>query len=198
MARAVPLLGSDGPGHQALAAGGVDMITSGSDARYALLGARAVGEETLNRFGETGTLRGANGIAVAPDGKLYVTLSTGIACIDTSTGEPTRLPQPDTVVTGGCDGLYWQDGDLFGVQNGTSPGRVIRIALADKGQRIAGLTVLQSHHHPEFDEPTTGAIANGALHVIGNSYVAHYQPDGTIKNAGDLKGTAIIAVPLRR
>jgi hypothetical protein len=155
-------------------------------------------ERALNRFGETGALRGANGIAVAPDGKLYVTLSTGIARIDTTTGEPTRLPQPDTVVTGGCDGLYWHDGDLFGVQNGTNPGRVIRIALADKGQRIAGLTVLQSHHHPDFDEPTTGAIANGTLHVIGNSYVAHYQPEGTIKNAADLKGTAIVAVPLRR
>jgi hypothetical protein len=72
------------------------------------------------------------------------------------------------------------------------------MALADKGTRIAGLTVLQSHHHPDFVEPTTGTIANGALHVIGNSYVRHYQPDGTIKDEGDLKGTAIVAVPLKR
>ena len=57
--------------------------------------------------------------------------------------------------------------------------------------------MLQSHHHPDFDEPTTGAIANNALHVIGNSCVSHYQPDGTLKNAGNLKGAAIIAVPLR-
>lgn len=58
--------------------------------------------------------------------------------------------------------------------------------------------MLQSHHHPDFDEPTTGAIANSALHVIGNSYAGHYQPDGTIKDTADLKGTAVIAVPLRR
>ena len=108
----------------------------------------------------------------------------------------TRLPQPDTVVTGGIDGLYWHDGDLFGIQNSTNPGRVVRIALAEKGTRVAGLTVLQSYQHPEFDEPTTGAIANGALNVIGNSYVGHYQPDGTIKDAAELKGTAIVAVPL--
>lgn len=152
----------------------------------------------LTRFGETGALRGANGIAVAADGTLYVALSTGIARVDTTTGVPTRLPQPDTVVTGGIDGLYWHGGDLFGVQNVTNPGRVIRVALADNGTRIAGLTVLQSHHHPDFNEPTTGAIANSALYVIGNSYVAHYQPDGTIKNPGDLKGTAIIAVPLAK
>ncbi len=29
---------------------GIDMVTSGSDIRFALLGARAVGEETLIRF----------------------------------------------------------------------------------------------------------------------------------------------------
>ena len=154
-------------------------------------------EKALTKFGATGALRGANGIALAPDGALYVTLSTGIARVDTATGEPTRLPQPDTVVTGGIDGLYWHDGDLIGIQNSTNPGRVIRIALTDKGMRIAGVTVLQSHHHPEFDEPTTGAIANGALHVIANSYVGHYQPDGTIKDTADLKRTAIVAVPLQ-
>lgn len=154
-------------------------------------------EKALTKFGATGALRGANGIALAPDGALYVTLSTGIARVDTTSGEPTRLPQPDTVVTGGIDGLYWHDGDLIGIQNSTNPGRVIRIALTDKGMRIAGVTVLQSHHHPEFDEPTTGAIANGALHVIANSYVGHYQPDGTIKDTADLKRTAIVAVPLQ-
>jgi len=50
MARAVPFLGHEGPGQQILTVGGIDMITSTSDSRFALLGARAVGEETLNRF----------------------------------------------------------------------------------------------------------------------------------------------------
>jgi len=154
-------------------------------------------EKALTKFGATGALRGANGIALTPDGALYVTLSTGIARVDTTSGEPTRLPQQDTVVTGGIDGLYWHDGDLIGIQNSTNPGRVIRIALTDKGMRIGGVTVLQSHHHSEFEEPTTGAIANGALHVIANSYAGHYQPDGTIKDTADLKRTAIVAVPLQ-
>jgi hypothetical protein len=154
-------------------------------------------ERTFTRLGETGGVRGANGITFSSDGTLYVTLSTGIARVDTATGAVTRLPQPDTVVTGGIDGLYWHDGNLLGIQNSTNPGRVVRIALAENGSRVAGLTVLQSYHHPDFDEPTTGAIANGALNVIGNSYVGHYQPDGTIKNAAQLKGTSIVAVPLR-
>ncbi len=50
MAGAVPLLGAEGPGQQMLTIGGIDMITSGSDTRFALLGAPRIGEETLNRF----------------------------------------------------------------------------------------------------------------------------------------------------
>ena len=153
-------------------------------------------EKTLTRLGAAGTLRGANGIALSADGALYVAISTGIARLNLETGEPTRLPQPDTVVTGGIDGLSWHEGDLLGIQNVTNPGRVVRIALAENGTRIGGLTVLQSHHHPDFDEPTTGTVAKGALHVVGNSHVKRYQPDGTLKDGESLRGTAIVAVPL--
>jgi len=154
-------------------------------------------EKTVTPFGAKGALPGANGITLAPDGKLYVAISTGIARIDLSTGAPTRLSQPDTDVTGGCDGLYWHGGDLVGIQNVTNPGRVIRIVLAEQGTRISGITVLQSHHHPEFTEPTTGAIAADELCVVANSYVGHFQPNGSIKDPGQLKPTAIIAVPLK-
>ena len=153
-------------------------------------------EKTLTLLGSKGTVAGANGITLGVDGNLYVAISTGIAKIDTSTGTPMRLPQPDTVVTGGCDGLYWYEGDLIGIQNVTNPGRVVRIKLADNGTSVAGLIVLQSHHHPDFAEPTTGTIAHGALNVIANSYVGHFQPDGTLKDQDQLKGTAIVGVPL--
>ncbi len=50
MARAVPLVGHEGPGQQLLVLGSLDMITSSSDARFFLLGDSEVGEETLIRF----------------------------------------------------------------------------------------------------------------------------------------------------
>jgi quinol-cytochrome oxidoreductase complex cytochrome b subunit len=50
MARAVPLIGHEGPAQQLLTIGGIDLITSASDSRFILLGARSVGEETLIRF----------------------------------------------------------------------------------------------------------------------------------------------------
>ena len=179
----------------AVAADGTLYVTDSESGTIFRKGAK---DGTLAPFGAEGAVRGANGITLSPDGTLYVATSTGIARVNRETGAASRLPQPDTVVTGGIDGLYWDEGDLVGVQNGTNPGRVIRIALTGQGSRIAGITVLQSHHHPDFDEPTTGAISDGALYVIGNSYVGRYQPDGTITNPKELKATAIIAVPLHR
>ena len=74
------------------------------------------GDTALAPFGPAQSMRGANGIAVAADGTVYVTLSTGIARLDID-GTPHRMTQPDSVVTAGIDGLYWHDGDLVGVQN---------------------------------------------------------------------------------
>jgi quinol-cytochrome oxidoreductase complex cytochrome b subunit len=51
MARASPFLGHEGPGNQFLMLGdGVPLIHSGSDARFALIAGRTIGEMTLNRF----------------------------------------------------------------------------------------------------------------------------------------------------
>jgi sugar lactone lactonase YvrE len=168
-----------------------------TDSASGTLFRKKAAEKMLTRVGAKGALPGANGITLGANGSLYVAISTGIARINLSTAAPTRLPQPDTVVTGGCDGLYWYKHDLVGIQNVTNPGRVIRIALADQGTRISEVTVLQSHHHPEFTEPTTGVIAGDVLYVIANSYVGHFQPNGSMKDLGQLRPTTIIAVPLK-
>ena len=50
MARAHPFIGSEGPGASLLAIGDINLVHSGSDVRFALLGGRFVGEATLLRF----------------------------------------------------------------------------------------------------------------------------------------------------
>lgn len=154
-------------------------------------------ESGFTRLGEDGALRGANGVAVAPDGTVYVTLSTGVARVDPGSGKVERMPQPDTVVTGGIDGLYWFEGSLLGVQNAANPGRVVRIALSEDGYRISGLAVLQSHHHPAFDEPTTGVLVGRTFHVIANSHLGRYQPDRSLADPATLKPTVLLAVPVQ-
>ena len=176
---------------------GPDETIYATDSATGTLFRKKPDEKTLTPFGTKSALPGANGVTLGADGNLYVAISTGIDRIDVSTRAATRLPQPDTVVTGGCDGLYWYMGDLIGVQNVTNPGRIICIALSDQGTRISGIRVLQSHHHSEFAEPTTGATAGDIFYVIANSYVGHFQPDRSIKDPGQLKPTAIVAVTLK-
>ncbi|MBK9237841.1 MAG: hypothetical protein IPO19_18420 [Rhodoferax sp.] len=178
----------------ALAADGTAYVTdSAAGSLYRLRTA----ESAFSRIGEVGALRGANGVTVAPDGTLYVTLSTGIARVMPDHQQFERLAQPDTVVTGGIDGLYWYRGDLLGIQNTSNPGRVVRIHLAPDGGSIVGLTVLQSHHHPAFAEPTTGALVGDTLYVIANSHFGRYQGDGSMTDAATLQPTVLLAVPLR-
>lgn len=143
-----------------------------------------------------GRLRGANGVALAPEGDIFVTLNTGIAKVDATEFSVTRLPQPEAVVTGGIDGLYWYRGDLIGVQNGPNPGRVLRIHLDAKRERILGLTVLQSHHHPEFDEPTTGAIVGDEIVVLANSQIARRKPDGQLIAPETLRAPVLLRLRL--
>jgi cytochrome b6 len=50
MARATPLLGNEGPGAAFLALDGQRLIHAGSDARFALIGGRTIGNATLIRF----------------------------------------------------------------------------------------------------------------------------------------------------
>ena len=50
MARATPMVGSEGPGSVLLSLGDVQLVHAGSDARFALLGGRIVGEAALLRF----------------------------------------------------------------------------------------------------------------------------------------------------
>jgi quinol-cytochrome oxidoreductase complex cytochrome b subunit len=50
MAQAAPFLGSEGPGSGMIQIGGVRLVDSGSDLRFALLGGRFVSETTLLRF----------------------------------------------------------------------------------------------------------------------------------------------------
>jgi hypothetical protein len=156
------------------------------------------GEAELHPFTPAESLPGANGVAIAPDGALYVATSAGIARVDPIDASVLALPQPDAVVSAAIDGLYWHAGDLIGIQNVTSPGRVVRLTLADGGRRIAGLAVLQSHHHPHWDVPTTGAVAGTVLLVIANSQISRLLGDGTLIDPQTLRPTRVLAVPLSR
>ena len=144
-------------------------------------------------FGTPRAARGANGIAVAPDGAVYVTLSTGIGRVDPRDGRLRRLPQPDSVVTGGIDGLYWHEGDLVGVQNSTNPGRVIRIAprptaaSASTASRCCSRTTIRrSSSRPPARSPAARSTCSPTPTSASTSPTARSKdPDGSAADRRD-------------
>jgi hypothetical protein len=152
--------------------------------------------ESIARILEPGSLPGINGLAVSPQGRLYAAMSTGIALVDLNSGGFQRLEQPNHVVSGSCDGLYWVGGDLVGVQNSVNPGRVLRFQLAESGDRIIGQAVLQGHQHPAWHEPTTGVVVGDHLHVLANSHIVEFLADRQFTQAADFRPPVILAIPL--
>ncbi len=170
-----------------------------SDSRAGGIWRINVASGAVSAFIPAGGLGGTNGLAVSPDGKtLYAAHSTGIVRIDTATAKFEKLLPPERQTVAAIDGLYLWKGDLIGIQNITNPGRVIRIRLQNDGTEIARVETLQSHHQRHFDEPTTGAIADGAIYVLGTTQVSQFNDKGEFNNPAALKEPAVVKVRLDR
>ena len=146
-----------------------------------------------------GSANGANGIAIAPGGDVaYVGAARRPLRVDVATGTVTPLQPPGGENAAGIDGLYWHDGALIGIQNVTTPARVIRIALTGDGRSITSIDTLQSHHQAAFVEPTTAAIAPDGLYVLARTHVTQFNDQGTIDRPQTLTRPQILRIPLPR
>jgi hypothetical protein len=144
-------------------------------------------------------IRGSNGLAVSPDSKrLYVAHSTGIVVVDVATGEVKRVPIPEHETVAAIDGLYEWHGQLIGVQNITTPGRVILMTLSPDGAAITRVQTLLSHHHNRLDEPTTGAVTPRGFYLLAATGVGHYNREGRIERPDSVPNPTILRILLPR
>ncbi len=120
---------------------------------------------------------------------------TGLFVVDVMTGEVKQIANPTDAHLGGIDGLYLYKGDLIGVQNGTSPQRIVRIDLDSKGVSARKLTVLQQSL-PEWNEPTHGLIDGDRFIYIATSNWPAYGDDGKPKNGAALHALRLMAADL--
>ena len=146
-------------------------------------------------------IRGSNGLAASPDGKrLFVAHSTGLAMVDTASGAVKRLVNRTRENIAAIDGLYEYQGDLIGVQNATTPGRVILISLSKSGEEVTGVRTLVSHHHSGLFEPTTGAVRfdNGSFYLLAATGVSHVDRKANIGDPDAIPNPAVLRALLPR
>ncbi len=129
--------------------------------------------------------------------RLYVAdYLTGLFVIDLKTKSVAPLANPSDAHLGGIDGLYLHQGDLIGVQNGTTPQRIVRIDLDGKGTTARKLTVLQQSL-PEWNEPTHGIVDGDMFVYIATSNWPAYGDDGAIRDGAALQPLRLMSVDLK-
>jgi hypothetical protein len=146
-------------------------------------------------------IRGSNGLAASPDAKrLYVAHATGLAMVDTASGAVKRVVNRTRENIAGIDGLYEYQGDLVGVQNATTPGRVIVITLSKNGEEVTRVRTIVSHHHSALFEPTTGAVRfdNGSFYLLAATGVSHFDRKGKIDAPDSIPNPTVLRALLPR
>ena len=147
----------------------------------------------------SGQLRGTNGLAPSPDGKrLYLAHASGLALVEVATGAVKRVANDTRENVAGIDGLYEWQGQLIGVQNVTTPGRVVLVTLSRDGESVLKVQALLSHHHNKLDEPTTGAITDRGFYLLAATGVAHFNRQGQIEHPDTLPHPTVLRIPLPR
>jgi sugar lactone lactonase YvrE len=145
-----------------------------------------------------GTLRSAQGIAIAADGRrAYVAdYGYGVAIVDLDSGAVSRLAADMPAMLDGIDGLLRDGADLIAIQNGTSPRRIVRLRLDPAGTLVVGIDMIE-RNHPAWGEPTLGQIADGALIYVADAQWERFGPGGVPADQGPPRATAIRTVPIR-
>lgn len=177
----------------AIRADGTPLVTDSSSGAIFTIGDR----KELEPFIRSGEFAYPDGIAVAPSGKIFVAdFIRGISVIDPVSRQGSRLLHPRGVNFHGIDGLYFHQGALIGVQNGAGEGRIVRLPLNQEQTAVTGIEILHAND-PNFDVPTTAAIAGDRLYVLANSQVRRVAPDGRLLDPDTLTPPVVLSIPLR-
>jgi sugar lactone lactonase YvrE len=168
-----------------------------TDSRSPVIYRVRAGSDSLERFVSSPLLLSGQGLALdAAERVLYVAdYARGILRVDLATREVRLLDSPDDAVALGIDGLYFDRGDLVGIQNGVAPHRVVRLRLSEGGDRIAAIDVLE-RARPEYAEPTLGVVMDGELYYVANSQWERFREDGGIEASDRLRPPLVLRLRL--
>ncbi len=125
-----------------------------------------------------------NGIVVLADGSLLVADFDGLARVVAPAGDaPTvqRLATPGNRYLGGIDGLAVAGSRVIGIQNLVGKSRVWALTIDTAGRRVARADLLL-RGHPDFLNPTTGAVAGTRFMFVADTKLQSAQPDGSLRD----------------
>lgn len=122
------------------------------------------------------------GLALSADGtRLFVAdYAKGLFAVDLDSRRVRLLDAPRAAGILGIDGLYRAGDALIGVQNGSAPPRLLRLAV--EGDRVTSVEVVDAGH-PSAPDPTLGVVVGNRFYYIGNSQWESARPGGQVDPA---------------
>jgi len=135
--------------------------------------------------------------ALTADGRSLVVADypQGLFVIDLAGRGGHWLPKPHSLATTGIDGLYLYENRLIGIQNGTSPHRVLEMQLAPDSTQVVTWHVLEQAT-PDLGEPNHGVVVDRDFYFIGNSGWDRVGDDGMLKTPSDAKAPVLLKLRL--
>lgn len=132
--------------------------------------------DNLEKFLKPEGLFNLQGLALGEENILYISdYITGVYSVDLSSKKITPVTS-EAQLTRGTDGLYFSNGQLYLMQNGTRPFQVAKVDISSSSIEILDRAI------PELNEPTLGVIKNGILYFIANSPWAFYDEENNPKS----------------
>jgi len=124
----------------------------------------------LEAFMANPGLLGLTGIAITPDNsRIFVSDSAmGIMVIDPIAVQAAMLSGPETLNLGGIGSVSYSEGNLFVIQNGFVPQRIMRLTLDGTGAAVASVDPM-AIALSEFNRPGLGTIQGDSLVYLANT-----------------------------
>ena len=190
----------DGPpkaalGDMALAANGDPIVSDGAHG-----GVYRVDRNTLNvaRI-DAGDFVSPQTPAVLADGKhvLVPDYLRGVALLDLRTRHVEWLLTDGKHALSGIDGLYAVGSTLIATQNGASPERVVRFALAASKTRVLSESIIE-RATATLGDPTHGVVVGGYFYYIANSGWDSLDEHGALREGKTMTAASIMRARLNR
>lgn len=164
---------------------GLDGSVFVADGRGGGVYAARAGHQGLEVIVPPGNLRSPQTPALSADGRLLLVpdYTRGIALVRLSNHELTWLQHTPELALFGLDGFYWRGHTLIGVQNGTTPERILVMSLSTDCTRVTSWHVALAQVSG-LGDPTHGLLRGRDFYFLANSGWDRFDDDGKPSGGG--------------
>jgi hypothetical protein len=139
------------------------------------------GENRLEAFVASSQLVGFTDLAVTPDNsRLFATDPVkGIFLVDPKAKQAAMLGAPENLNLAGIEGIEYADGQLFIVQGGIAPQRLMRLTLDADGLAVEKVTPMAIALEP-FNWPRQAVVRGSELYYFANQGAGADEQDAVV------------------